>query len=108
MFLMTFSQKAGLKTHNLLPHIGVVDLKLNASVGKINKKIIKTIDKIHLKFEAMPGFISNGVLRMPIVISFALVKSGDFNVFSESETVQHEKLEGIVLKKKLVERELGR
>ena len=41
MFLMTFSQKAGLETHNLLPHIGVVNLKLNASVEKVNIKFKK-------------------------------------------------------------------
>ena len=64
-----------------------------------NDKIIlnlNTIDKIHLKCDAIDGSIQDGV-RQPILYSFVLDKPSGYKVFSEPETIHYKKINKSVL-----------
>ena len=64
-----------------------------------NDKIIlylNTIDKIHLKCDAIDGCIQDG-LRQPILFSFNLDKPAGYKVFCEPETIHYKKINNSVL-----------
>ena len=58
----------------------------------ISQKIVnlKTINKIHLKFDAIHGTILDG-FRQPILFSCVLDKPGGYKVFCEPETTHYKK-----------------
>ena len=51
---------------------------------------LNTINKIHLKCDAIDGSVVNGI-RQPILYSFVLDKPAGYKVFSEPETIQYKK-----------------
>ena len=51
---------------------------------------LNTIDKIHLKCDAIDGSIQDGV-RQPILFSFILDKPSGYKVFCEPETIHYKK-----------------
>ena len=57
---------------------------------------LNTIDKIHLKCDAIDGSVVNGI-RQPILFSFVLDKPPGYKVFSEEETIHYKKLNKSVL-----------
>ena len=60
------------------------------------KKIICTIDKLHLKCDVIDGSIV-GSLRQPNIYSFVIDKPSGYKVFSEPETIHNEKVNKSVL-----------
>ena len=52
---------------------------------------LKTIQKIHLKFDIKNGSIQDG-LRQPILFSFVLDKPSGYKIFSEPETIHSKKI----------------
>ena len=64
-----------------------------------NDKIIlnlNTMDKIHLKCDAIDGSIQDGV-RQPILFSFVLDKPSGYKVFCVPETIHYKKINKSVL-----------
>ena len=57
---------------------------------------INTIDKIHLKCDAIDGSIQDGI-RQPILFSFVLNKPSGYKVFCEPETIHYKKINKSVL-----------
>ena len=57
---------------------------------------LNTINKIHLKCDAIDGSIQDGV-RQPILFSFALDKPSGYKVFCEPETIHYKKINKSVL-----------
>ena len=57
---------------------------------------LNTIDKIHLKCDAIDGSIQDGV-RQPILFSFVLDKPSGYKVFCEPETIHYKKINKSVL-----------
>ena len=57
---------------------------------------LTTIDKIHLKCDAIDGSIQDGV-RQPILFSFVLDKPSGYEVFCEPETIHYKKINKSVL-----------
>ena len=57
---------------------------------------LNTIDKIHLKCDAIDGSIRDGV-RQPILFSFVLDKPSGYKVFCEPETIHIKKINKSVL-----------
>ena len=53
--------------------------------------ILNTIDKIHLKYDAIDGSIQDGV-RQPILFSFVLDKPSGYKVFCEPEAIHYKKI----------------
>ena len=57
---------------------------------------LNTINKIHLKCDAIDGSVVNGI-RQPILYSFVLDKPAGYKVFSEPETIHYKKINKSVL-----------
>ena len=57
---------------------------------------LNTINKIHLKCDAIDGSVVNGI-RQPILYSFVLDKPAGYKVFSEPETIHYKKIYKSVL-----------
>ena len=57
---------------------------------------INTIDKIHLKCDAIDGSVVNGI-RQPILFSFVLDKPSGYKVFCEPETIHYKKINKSIL-----------
>ena len=57
---------------------------------------LNTIDKIHLKCDAINGSIVDGV-RQPILFTFVLDKPSSYKIFSEPETIHYKKINKSVL-----------
>ena len=57
---------------------------------------LNTIDKIHLKCDAINGSVVDGI-RQPILFSFVLDKPPGYKVFSEPETIHYKKINKSVL-----------
>ena len=57
---------------------------------------LNTIDKIHLKCDAIDGSIQDGV-RQPFLFSFVLDKISGYKVFCEPETIHYKKINKSVL-----------
>ena len=57
---------------------------------------LNTIDKIHLKCDAIDGSIQD-VVRQPILFSFVLDKPSGYKVFCEPETIHYKKINKSVL-----------
>ena len=57
---------------------------------------LNTINKIHLKCDAIDGSIQDG-LRQPILFSFVLDKPSGYKVFCQPETIHYKKINKSVL-----------
>ena len=57
---------------------------------------LNSINKIHLKCDAIDGSIQDGV-RQPILFSFALDKPSGYKIFCEPETIHYKKINKSVL-----------
>ena len=57
---------------------------------------LNTINKIHLKSDAIDGSVVDGV-RQPILFSFLLDKPSGYKVFCEPETIHYKKINKSVL-----------
>ena len=64
----------------------------------LSQKIVNlsSTNKIHLKCDAIDGFVVNGI-RQPILYSFVLDKPAGYKVFSEPETIHYKKINKSVL-----------
>ena len=58
---------------------------------------LNTIDKIHLKCDAIDGSVVNGI-RQPKLYSFVLDKPSGYKIFCEPETIHYKKINKSILK----------
>ena len=91
--------------HTLLGFSPYWDYKPNNSHHVVNPGVypsdkiilnLNTVDKIHLKCDAIDGSVVNG-FRQPILFSFVLDKPPGYKVFCESETIHFKKINKSVL-----------
>ena len=60
---------------------------------------LNTLDKIHLKCDAIDGSVVNGI-RQPILFNFVLDKPPGYKVFAEPETIHNKKINKTILNTK--------